>query len=788
MEGDPYWRKPADVWASSDEGANWRRVAQIARPTEFNGIEYEWWYATYALHRLPDNTLLWPVQLRNTVNTKPPYTKVLAMYHSSDAGKSWQGPSPFADWSSEGGMTRTPTGKLLAAVRYQRQLLPDDPPDLCDGRTWGGCKYYPWLERVPYKHVFLIESHDDGRTWTNFRQVTTSLGQCFAFPTALPDGTVVLVHTTAYGPGSRGSRAMISHDEGNTWQDEAYYLTFSEPSGYNQSVALKDGAILTVAARNDDEPLTAIRWRPVKRENSKHEPEAQTNWSPAKRERMKVVRRQRRIIFNDDLYELDREDAGTPQGFLKGRLQPLVGTQVDTISFSVIEADAPVYDSKVQPIYGDAHGGPPPYWPNIGPNIKALARQGHCPIQIITDFAHEHGMESWAHVRMNDVHDSFLAGWLSLWKKKHPELLVDTDGMLTDKKLYVTANDFSHEECRRRKLEIIEEIAGQYDVDGFELDYIRHPVLFSRTMRGQSVTSAEVQIMTSLMGRIRQLTDAAAARRGRPIVIAVRVPDTLSKSLSIGLDVKRWVEGDLIDMLIIGGGYAPFTLDVAEYIEIARPRGVPVYPCINAGKVRDDTLVTERALASRWYRDGADGIYTWNLGTPFEYKTGEDLIETRGRSYACLYEIGDPKTLVGKDKLYRSESGPVYHHYNFVSGIPPLPLTIKPGTSQYVELRVGDAVETAAQAGILGGLSLELYLTGNVDDNKLSTTLNGQRLDRSERIVLNAADSTFMIRYQFTAPLLNAGRNIIGVSLSREGRASDETVTLRELRLSVDYR
>ena len=41
-------------------------------------------------------------------------------------------------------------------------------------------------------------------------------------------------------------------------------LRFSELSGYNHSLALKDGTILTVAARNDTEPLTSIRWRPVK--------------------------------------------------------------------------------------------------------------------------------------------------------------------------------------------------------------------------------------------------------------------------------------------------------------------------------------------------------------------------------------------------------------------------------------------------------------------------------------------------------------------------------------------
>ena len=263
VEGEPYWRKPAEVWSSSDEGRNWKMVTRIERPTQYNGIAYEWWYATYPLYRLPDDTLLWPVQLRNTKNTSPPYKKVLVIYRSSNGGKTWQGPVAFADWSSEGGMVRTASGKLLAAVRYQRRLLPDDPPDLCDGRTWGGCNYYPWLKSVPYKHTFLVESHDDGKTWNNFRQLTTTLGQCYGFPAALNNGTIVVVHTTPYGPGERGSRAIVSHDDGKTWQDEVYYLTYSEESGYNQSVTLGGDTILTVAARNDTQPFTAIRWRPV---------------------------------------------------------------------------------------------------------------------------------------------------------------------------------------------------------------------------------------------------------------------------------------------------------------------------------------------------------------------------------------------------------------------------------------------------------------------------------------------------------------------------------------------
>ena len=261
-KGEQYWTRPADVWSSSNGGRHWQHIARIKRPTRFNGIEYEWWYASYAMHRLPDGTLLWPVQLRNTINTAAPYKKVLVIYRSADGGKSWQGPSPFADWCSEGGMTRTASGKLLATARYQRPQLPRDPPDLT--------QHLGSTKTQAYKHVFLLESVDEGKTWTNFRMLMSVHGQCYGFPAALPDGRVVLVHTTPYGPGPRGSRAMISHDEGRTWEDESYYLTFSEPSGYNQSVVLKDGTVLTVACRHDfiapwgskTETAVAIRWKP----------------------------------------------------------------------------------------------------------------------------------------------------------------------------------------------------------------------------------------------------------------------------------------------------------------------------------------------------------------------------------------------------------------------------------------------------------------------------------------------------------------------------------------------
>ena len=75
-------------------------------------------------------------------------------------------------------------------------------------------------------------------------------------------------------------------------------------------------------------------------------------FSRLKKARLEMAHNHRRVVFNDDSYELDREDSDTPDSFLSRRLKPLIGTQVTTIAWSVLGgwADAPVYDSHVQPI------------------------------------------------------------------------------------------------------------------------------------------------------------------------------------------------------------------------------------------------------------------------------------------------------------------------------------------------------------------------------------------------------------------------------------------------------
>ena len=254
-------------YASGDEGRTWRTIGEVPNPPGH-------WGSGSWIFRLPDETLLAAIGHPNHVfeqeGTRLVYRSGegnLFVYRSTDGGQAWTDPARVHDWTSEGGVTLTPSGKLIAAQRYQRPILPGDPPDL-EQQT--GSANPGW----PYKHVCVVESDDSGRTWRDFRMLTTVFGQTRGDPVGLGDGTVIVVHDTRYGPGPPGSRAMISRDEGSTWEDEVYYLDYTTFTGsYADSVALADDCILSVAgssqagnswdAVRNNTDFYAIRWRPV---------------------------------------------------------------------------------------------------------------------------------------------------------------------------------------------------------------------------------------------------------------------------------------------------------------------------------------------------------------------------------------------------------------------------------------------------------------------------------------------------------------------------------------------
>jgi hypothetical protein len=295
-------------------------------------------------------------------------------------------------------------------------------------------------------------------------------------------------------------------------------------------------------------------------------------------------------------------------------------------------------------------------------------------------------------------------------------------------------------------------------------------------------------------------------------LLSARVPDSFELALHLGLDVKGWISEDLIDIVIAGGGYASNTLSVADFVRVAHKYDVLVYPCINQkpwccdGEWRREG---NRALAASWHLAGADGIHFWNLATPFDpysISSQQELIDIRQKVYACLTEVGDPRELVEKDKLYCLDSS-VFHYYKHISSEPPLPVHVMPGTAHTVPLLLGDDVEAASRAGTLAELRLELTFHGPLQQNKLALQVNGQAVSTGECVRTGYRHShehrhgpdgraephrhthfqAHRVTYSLSAPPLQLGQNQLQVSLRGDLQNAAGPIELVDAQLRVKY-
>ena len=81
-------------------------------------------------------------------------------------------------------------------------------------------------------------------------------------------------------------------------------------------------------------------------------------------------------------------------------------------------------------------------------------------------------------------------------------------------------------------------------MDGIALDWLRHPFFFRPAEERRNLL-----VMNDFVRHIRRRLEYHGKKRGRPILLAVRVPDTPERALAIGLDVQTWVSSGWVDIL-----------------------------------------------------------------------------------------------------------------------------------------------------------------------------------------------------------------------------------------------
>ena len=492
-----------------------------------------------------------------------------------------------------------------------------------------------------------------------------------------------------------------------------------------------------------------------------------------KEQRKQATRRQRRIIFNNDAgdagiaeglsHSKNALDVASRQALLDLRTSALADSQVDSIFYNRVS----LFCDYVPPIL----------------------KYGIEPLNVMTDFCRQKKMEIFCSFRMNDTHDASDCHPLSQFKREHPEYLLDTQDNNPPYGGW-SGVDYGHPAIRQRAFEEIRQICQRYDIDGIELDFLRAPPFFKKHALGQILGQEHRDAMTDLLRRIRAMTEAIGERRSRPLLVAVRVSESLAFDQAIGLDVPAWLSQDLIDLLVAGGDI--FLEPWAHMVQLGHQYDVPVYACLSnswaeglgavvgaverAGNKRHEakkrnSIDSYRARAANAWQAGVDGIYLFNCFDPH-------LLLWR--------ELGDPKTLADLDKVYYTSPLGYFQPIGLKDGerlqqLPTLspgkPEELRPGQTLQIPLEVGEDAKGLSTGEIRTQVLLQLK-AGNVSDVRaINVAFNGQRLNMG-------VWSEGQLEIEVPNELVNQGANRVEITLAAGASAP---ISVQDLMLSIRY-
>ncbi|MCF7849681.1 MAG: hypothetical protein K9M45_12590 [Kiritimatiellales bacterium] len=385
-------------------------------------------------------------------------------------------------------------------------------------------------------------------------------------------------------------------------------------------------------------------------------------------QRRRMAQRPRRIILNNDggeAHYFPRDQEPTAENFLALRTSPLAGSQVDSVFYCSISSGFSYFTHHTEvgsPLIKDN-----PLRPDRRNISSVLYQQGTDPLRAVLDWCHANGRECFWSMRMNDTHDGVHTPetphhLFPPLKSEHPEYLL---GTLEQPPQYGkwTSVDYGLPVIRDLAFRYIEEVCRNYDVDGVELDFFRHLAYFRSTAAGQAAAPEEREAMTQLIRCIRAMVDREGRRRGRPILLAVRVPDAPDYCHWLGLDLETWLKEDLLD-LVTGGGY--FRLRPwKDLVKLGHKHGVQVCAGLSESRVKGETssparnsVEGYRARALSAWQAGIDSIYLFNYFHPEGEMLRElgdpALLESRSRVHFAAVRNGNAERYVPESKRFQT--------------------------------------------------------------------------------------------------------------------------------------
>lgn len=452
-------------------------------------------------------------------------------------------------------------------------------------------------------------------------------------------------------------------------------------------------------------------------------------------------------------------------------------------------------------------------WQNEGWDITDLVIQG----------ARKYGMDAWLSFRQNDMHHGDAEVHPKFWVD-HPEYHLNegawgTDGHHGFDRTRVCYN-YEYEAVREYMMAPMLAAAKCYDIDGIELDFVRHHYFFKKGR-------VRPEVLTEYLRTFKKRLDQICQETGKTIKIAVRTMVGVEENLMWGMDYITWAKEGLIDYIIAGGLSESPDMPIREIVDHVAPYGVLVYGCYDAlpFSVPDRKYHSSReflaASALNLYEQGADGVYFFNYSG---FSVGRDRRRiSQPAGFEGAFLMGDRTMLKRADKIYsvgwgdagdyprqlpkrllkstRTEDGKAMQHH-------------LPGP-QEVSIQISDDLETALKMNDILRFELQLMIgsTETGFDGRLVpqvsekvkvlhtvwpeideyvVKVNGREVPRAAYLERDSLNDWAMLRIdmlRYPEIAVKNGWNTVSMEITKPDPkiGSQRTVTLERMFVDIEY-
>ena len=324
-----------------------------------------------------------------------------------------------------------------------------------------------------------------------------------------------------------------------------------------------------------------------------------------------------KCIFNHELLIVSHKKENSAQ-HIQSFIEKLKETDVDAVMCCPTLWRTNFYPSDVDPTWKKYRPGQPKSKFASWDYSMRYLHAGGDPVKETLEACRKAGKDFFISYRMNDHHYVADLAWPchnDIWRD-HPEYwLGNTETSPYTKKDNVRLFNYLLAPVRDYYFAIIQELCTKYDVDGVELDFQRFPKFFPSDKLEDGT-----RVMTAFVGRLKEMMSRIGRERGKSLKLCIRVPETVEKCQTAGLDISAWDAAGLVEMINISSFYNhTVELDVEGFR--AKTKRAKLYGEMNyvtyqgpknKSARRYTTVEIYRASALNLFHRGVDGLSVFN--------------------------------------------------------------------------------------------------------------------------------------------------------------------------------